>query len=210
MAKKGNLNANHFYYEVRYLAKILIVFCSRYGSTGEIVLKIAETIRKSGNVNNIRNLKNLDKQDIPELKQYDGIIIGTGIKWGHWTKEINKFLTDYGAVLKTLNIPIAIFATSGKAINQENYRIIKKMYIDDKIKNKKYNVILTEIFAGVLNLTPNSRFNWFERKIILAMRSEVPQIQPRMKNDFRDWSKIVKFTRKFISKLEESNIELPA
>ena len=42
------------------------------------------------------------------------------------------------------------------------------------------------------------------------MRNEVPQIQPRMKNDFRDWSKIVKFTRKFISKLEESNIELPA
>ena len=190
-----------------YLAKILIVFCSRYGSTGEIVLKIAETIRKSGNINNIRNLKNLDKHDIPDLKQYDGIIIGTGIKWGHWTKEINKFLTDYDSELRNLNIPIAIFATSGKAIS--NYRLTKKMYIDDKIKNKNYNVVLTEIFAGMLNLTPNSRFNWFERRIVLAMRSEVPEIQPKMKNDFRDWPKIVKFTNNFITKINMNKIELP-
>lgn len=176
------------------------MFCSRFGTTGDIILKIAETIRTTGNIDHIRNLKDIDKEDIPDVRQYDGIIIGTGIKMGRWTKEITNFLSDYDSVLHTNYIPLAIFATSGKASNPKNYESAKKMYVTDKIKNSSLNIVITDVFPGVLDLSRQSPFNWFERRIVWAMRREIPQIKAQQKNDFRNWSKIESFTKYFIQK----------
>ena len=182
--------------------KILIVFCSRFGSTSEIILKIAETIRNSGHINNIRNLKGISEEDIPDLTQYDGIIIGTGIKMGLWTNEVSKFLSNYSSILKTTQIPLAIFVTSGLESNPANYELTKKMYLTDKI-DKDLNILKLDVFAGVLDLTKYSPFNWIERRIILRMKSEIPQIQRNRKNDFRNWSKIKGFTTEFLLKIQE-------
>ena len=84
------------------MKSILIVYASRFGSTSEIVQEIADTIEKDENnfsitINDLR-----DKPKIDNLEDYDGIIVGSGVKYGRWTKESLNFLKQNRNIIKRL------------------------------------------------------------------------------------------------------------
>ncbi|MHA1104508.1 MAG: flavodoxin domain-containing protein [Promethearchaeota archaeon] len=68
------------------MSKVLILYGTRYGATKEISNEIEKIIQDSGMTTESFNLKEVNPKNIPPLDQYDGIIIGTGIKMGMWTK----------------------------------------------------------------------------------------------------------------------------
>ena len=69
------------------MKKVLIVYGTRYGSTEEVSNKLVDILKEKEIDTSAINSKDLITENQPNLEDYDGIIIGSGIKVGQWTKE---------------------------------------------------------------------------------------------------------------------------
>lgn len=178
------------------MKSILIVHTSRFGSTSEIVQEIADTIEKdesdfSITINDLR-----DKPKIDNLEDYDGIIVGSGVKYGRWTKESLNFLKKNRNIIKRHNIMLAVFVSSGEAANPSTYGKAKEKYLEkvfEKIELNNGEVALAEAFGGVFDLSSNSSYNFIERKMIKRVaQSKEPGfvVKDGKMNDFRNWQAI--------------------
>ncbi len=129
------------------MKSILIVYASRFGSTSEIVQEIADTIEKDENnfsitINDLR-----DKPKIDNLEDYDGIIVGSGVKYGRWTKESLNFLKQNRNIIKSHNILLGVFVSSGEAANPSTYGKAKENYLErvfEKLRLDNGEVTLAE------------------------------------------------------------------
>ena len=72
--------------------KVLIFFGSRYGGTEGIAEKMAEVLKEKGVTATVFDLKKTSQSEPPDLCAYDGILIGSGIKVGQWTKDVKEFV----------------------------------------------------------------------------------------------------------------------
>ena len=66
--------------------KVLIVYGSRFGSTEEISINFKQTLEDSGFIVDLINLKSKNNK-IPNIDNYSGVLIGSGIHIARWTKE---------------------------------------------------------------------------------------------------------------------------
>ena len=71
---------------------VLIAYGTRYGSTEEISIKFKQTLEEHRYKVDLINLKAKTKT-IPNIANYSGVLIGSGIRIGKWTKEV-KTSTD--------------------------------------------------------------------------------------------------------------------
>jgi len=178
------------------MKSILIVYASRFGSTSEIVQEIADTIEKDENnfsitINDLR-----DNPRIDNLEEYDGIIVGSGVKYGRWTKESLNFLKQNRNIIKSHNILLGVFVSSGEAANPSTYGKAKEKYLErvfEKLRLDSGEVTLAEAFGGVFDLSSNSSYNFIERKMIKRVaQSKDPGfvVKDGKMNDFRNWQAI--------------------
>ena len=59
--------------------RIVIVYCSHFGSTAEISKTISEELIKSGISADLVKLKHLKKEKWPNIQNYHGFFIGSGL-----------------------------------------------------------------------------------------------------------------------------------
>ena len=177
--------------------KVLIVYCSRYGTTEEIAMKIASELEELGSQIDLINLKTIEKKFWPNINKYRAIIIGTSIKMGKWTKEIKQYIELNLLNLRNYAFPIGIFIISGLASDPNKHDELREKYIEKPLRNYKLTVSLYEIFAGVLDLTDASKLSWLDKKIVEAMAKEDQNIKINQKNDFRNWQNISHFVQTY-------------
>lgn len=67
--------------------KVLIAYGSRFGSTEEISIKISHTLEEQEIETHLLDLKKVKAKDWPSLEAFDGVLVGSGIRIGKWTKE---------------------------------------------------------------------------------------------------------------------------
>ncbi len=77
----------------------LIIYDSFYGNTKLIALTIAEALEEFGKT----KVMKVDEEDVPFLKDYDLIIIGSPTQNRKPTENINEFLDDFIKILKPKN-----------------------------------------------------------------------------------------------------------
>ena len=181
--------------------KILIVYGSRYGSTKEIAYKIAEKVEQFGIQVDIINAHDKKVQKLVSLTNYNGLLIGTGIRIGKWVKQVEKFVIKNLDYLKSSNILIGFFVSSGEASFPETYEKAKKKYLEDVIMNFDIKTTLYDDFGGVFDLSPNSKMNWLTKKMMQMSSKEEPRIIPNTRNDFRNWEQINNFANTFIQSM---------
>ncbi|MGZ4853036.1 MAG: flavodoxin domain-containing protein [Halobacteriota archaeon] len=75
--------------------KILIAYGSRYGSTEEIAHSMARILANAGLETQLLDLRRTKQKDWPPLASFDGVLVGSGIKIGRWTKEATAFLKTH-------------------------------------------------------------------------------------------------------------------
>ena len=73
------------------MAKVLIVFYSRSGNTEKMAHFVAEGARKSGAEVVVKSVKDTD---VDELREADGIILGSPTYYGTMAAEIKRLLDD--------------------------------------------------------------------------------------------------------------------
>jgi menaquinone-dependent protoporphyrinogen oxidase len=184
--------------------KVLIVYGTRFGSTEGISEKMVEILKKNEINSDIYNLKEFSDKDLPPFNQYDGILIGTGIKIGQWTKETKKFISKRANDLNTFKGLIGFFVSSAYAAVPEQYEKIKVEYT----KNAAAKLGLTKVdhfdaFGGLMDFSETSRMSWLDKKLLMMAAKQAGQKTDEVQeiNDLRDWEQINKFTIEFIKKL---------
>ncbi|MHA1941153.1 MAG: flavodoxin domain-containing protein [Candidatus Hodarchaeales archaeon] len=179
---------------------VLVGYASRFGSTAEIAHEITDVLSQMGLTVELVDLK--QKSNTIDINSYNGIIIGSGIKMGRWTKDALKFLKYCGK--KIHNTPLAVFVSSGKASNPETYRQSKKKYLLNILE--KYHLdpsspkILIEAFGGVFDFSSSSRYSSLEKKIlqrIAISNSSGFVVRDGKLNDFRNWQAIREWATEF-------------
>lgn len=171
------------------LKSVLIVFASRFGSTDEIAHEIAEELEKHEIITEMLNLK--DGESTPSLDEFDGILVGSGVKMGRWTKEAFSFLKQNHNSLN--NKVLGLFVSSGEAANPKTHDGARNNYLEKIMERTGVKADMAEAFGGIFDLSSNSNYSFLEKKIILRLAKSVKEgiiMQEGKVNDFRNWQLI--------------------
>jgi len=171
------------------LKSVLIVFASRFGSTDEIAHEIAEELEKHEIITEMLNLK--DGESTPSLDEFDGILVGSGVKMGRWTKEAFSFLKQNHNSLN--NKVLGLFVSSGEAANPKTHDGARNNYLEKIMERTGGKADMAEAFGGIFDLSSNSNYSFLEKKIILRLAKSVKEgiiMQEGKVNDFRNWQLI--------------------
>ncbi len=95
--------------------RVLVAYASMHGATAEIAQAIGEELGRMGLGPEI-----LPVTEVPDVRGYDAVILGSGIYSGHWKKEAVKFGKRYAGELRGRPVwlfdsgPIDVSADEGK------------------------------------------------------------------------------------------------
>ncbi len=179
--------------------KVLVAYGTRYGATQGIAEKMGEWLKDNNIDSDIINVK---KDQWPEIAQYNGLIIGTGIRIGQWIKEMKKFIKKQKNDINTLNGPKVFFVSSGYAAIPERYHEIKEEYCKKALDDLGVTIDNFEAFGGIMNASPDSPVGWLDKKLLKIAGKASPNFDPNGVNDYRDWNQIERFTKEFIQTLQ--------
>lgn len=157
------------------MKETLIVYGTRYGATVETCAVIQKILEKEYNQHvEIWNLENW--HSCPELDDYDNIIIGSGIKYGDWTKNARKYLEKDFASKK-----VAVFVSSVYAGETEQHDEAYQKYVVDVLaENPQLKPVSMAAFGG--RIPKEELPNFAEAKLLIRL--------PEYQYDNRNWEVI--------------------
>ncbi|MFX0063821.1 MAG: flavodoxin domain-containing protein [Candidatus Hermodarchaeota archaeon] len=182
--------------------KVLIAYGSRSGSTEEISIKFKENLEEKGFTVDLVNLKSKNK---PDVHNYSGLLIGSGIRIGRWTKYAKNFLKANVKDINDKKMVVGIFLSSGEASDPEKRPEAIEKYLEQVFNTLELDLgdhILYDAFGGVFDLSETSKLSWFNKKILRMVAAEDPNIVLNEKNDLRDWDQIHRFLDRFIERIQ--------
>ncbi len=178
--------------------RVLIAYASRFGSTSEISQEIADILKQENFTVDLNDLKG-NSGKIPNLYAYAGVLVGSGIRMGRWTKEGLNFLKKNRKELSQKHL--GLFVSSGEAANPVTYKQAKKKYLEDILRKMGLNHsdVLIEAFGGVFDLSSSNNYSFFEKKLLkrIANSSAGFVVQDGKMNDFRNWQLIREWATAF-------------
>ncbi|MHA1214713.1 MAG: flavodoxin domain-containing protein [Candidatus Hodarchaeales archaeon] len=182
--------------------RILIVFGSRFGSTEEISIQMSKIFKEKGIGTEVVNLRVVKESEWPYFANFDGLLIGTGIRIGKWTKEVKNFVVKNKDRINAFKRPVGFFISSGVASFPETYDQAKNDFIVEPFEDIGVRISYFDAFGGVIDLSKSSNKGWLDKKILRKIFKNNPKIDLNAKNDFRDWKRIEDFSNEFCELLE--------
>ena len=164
------------------MAKILVAYASKQGSTAEIAQAIAQELQAAGH-----SADAAEVTGIASLAGYAGIVIGGPMYMGHIDPRVGKFMKRHAGELAKL--PVAGFVVCLAAASKDP----EGMEWAGKALHKALGPVqpvAETIFAGKLE---PEKLPWFQRWIIKRVNSPV--------GDFRDWDAIRAWARDVAGKM---------
>jgi menaquinone-dependent protoporphyrinogen oxidase len=154
------------------MAKVLIVYGTRYGATAKTSEVIAETLRQKGLEVKVFDAK---KEKIQSIDEFNLIIIGSGVQMGKWTSEPTDFVKKYLKELSTKKV--ALFVSCGGANplsegeqKEKELNNAKRKYLEEKAVELKVNPIALGFFGGCYDF---NRMSWFFRKSLSSIKPKL-------------------------------------
>jgi menaquinone-dependent protoporphyrinogen oxidase len=168
--------------------RILIVYASKCGSTGEVAQAIGRTLCDMGATVDVRPVKAVTSVD-----GYHAIVVGSAIRMGQWLPEAKGFVTKHQVQLRQM--PTAFFT-------------VHMLNVDDSPESRAARATYV---APVHQLVPPSAGAFFTGKIELARMSLFDRlIASAMKakdEDLRDWTNIGAWARGVAPTLGIANLQ---
>ncbi|MFX1405909.1 MAG: flavodoxin domain-containing protein [Promethearchaeota archaeon] len=181
------------------MSKVLILYGTRFGTTKGISDEIERIIQEKGMITESFNLKEHNLKQIPHLDEYDGIIIGTGIKIKRWTKVVKQFVQKRKSELKKRQNTLGFYVCCGEAAKKSNINKAIDNYITLKLQKFGIEPVLIDAFGGAYDLTEGSPITGITRKIVISIMKEEEGIENPEGElyDYRDWEQIRNFANNF-------------
>ena len=181
------------------MSKVLLLYGTRYGTTKEISDTIEQVIKEKGINTESYNLGEYNLKDIPPLLDYDGIVLGSGIKINRWTKAVKKFVNKRKSELKEKQRTLGFYVCCGVAAKKSDIGKAINDYITSKLQKLEIYPALIDAFGGCYDLTEGSPITGFTRKIVVGIMKDEEGIESPegKKHDYRDWEQIKDFANRF-------------
>jgi len=184
--------------------KVLIAYGTCFGSTAGTAEEIGKVLVEEGFEVKLANLK---EEKIQDLSEYNVVVVGSGMKMGHWVSEAEDFLKKFQSEFNGKKL--AIFASTLKTAAEREGKTgqvakIRKAALEDKVAKYHLEPIALGFFGGVLDY---NKMGFFERK---AMGLYKPQLErdgfketrPGI-YDLRDWNEIKNWAEELAQKAKE-------
>jgi menaquinone-dependent protoporphyrinogen oxidase len=163
------------------MARILIAYASKKGSTTEIAQAIGKELQTTGHVVEVAEMKN-----VTSLTGYNAIVIGGPMYVGK-IEGMGKFVKSHSAELA--RVPVAGFVVCLAAAAKD----LEGMAWADKALHAALDPlrpVAETIFAGRLD---PSKLSWLQKWMTEKAKSPV--------GDFRDWTAIAAWARELPKKM---------
>ena len=151
------------------MARILVAYASKHGSTAEIAQAIADEIGSAGH-----DVDCVETKQVSDVANYDAVVVGSAVYMKRWRREARRFLSRERRALESR--PLWVFSSGPFGEEPDPswsepggvVRTVEKLNARDHV-----------VFGGRLPLEPK---NFVER----AMTQNTP---PETR-DLRDWAEI--------------------
>jgi menaquinone-dependent protoporphyrinogen oxidase len=155
---------------------VLVAYASKYGSTAEIAHKIGETIAKNGTPVDI-----FEVRDVPELKKYTAVVLGSAVYIGRWRKDAVRFMKIHEKELSEKKVWIFSTGPTGKG---EPVKLLEGWDFPSGLKPvaERINPRDITVFHGAVDV---SKLNSLHKYMVGKVKVPV--------GDFRDWKIIVEW-----------------
>ena len=126
--------------------RVLVGYASRFGSTRDIAIRVANAIRAGGSEVDVRPV-----DEIPDVDRYDAMVFGSGVYDGSWTADATALMRRHAAALARK--PLWLFSVGSfgdshpivGALMKKEPREIGEL--EHTLRPRDYRV-----FAGVIDL----------------------------------------------------------
>lgn len=169
--------------------KALLLYSSRDGQTRSIASNIATTLQ--GSV--ICEVMDIQLADNIDLREYQQIMIGASVRYGHFHSALERFTRKNHQLLN--NIPSAFFAVNLTARKPEKCSPQTNAYVRKFLLKSPWQPALCGVFAGALRYP---RYRWFDRVMIqLIMRMTGGETDTSKEVEYTDWQQVTRFAHEF-------------
>lgn len=149
--------------------KVLIVYASKYGSTGGVAEAIAEEIRERGHDAAVH-----EAASAPAPGGYDAAVVGSGVYMGSWLKPASRYLESHAAALSER--PVWLFGVG--PLGAENPQPAG----EPEQAGKLVESVGARAYVTLTGALDRSRLGLADRLIARAVKAP--------DGDFRDWEAI--------------------
>ena len=165
------------------MARILVAYASKKGSTTEIAQAIGKELQASGYVVDVTEVG-----AVTSPAGYNAVVIGGPVYMGKMMGEVGKFVKHHYNELKDL--PVAGFIVGLGTVSQDPASISNAEKVLQAALAPLQPVAVTA-FAGRLD---PAKLSWFQNWITKNVKSPV--------GDFRDWSAIAAWAKELPGRLK--------
>ncbi|TCL05121.1 menaquinone-dependent protoporphyrinogen IX dehydrogenase [Sodalis ligni] len=168
---------------------ILILYSSRDGQTRKISRFIASALTDTATC----DVVDLSQADDCPLQNYDGIIIGAAIRYGHYSADLHNFIRRHLDRLNTL--PSAFFSVNLTARKPDKRTPETNVYTRKFLAATPWRPDGCAVFAGALRYP---QYRWLDRVMIqLIMRMTGGETDSSKEVEYTDWEQVTAFARDF-------------
>jgi menaquinone-dependent protoporphyrinogen oxidase len=161
------------------MAKVLVAYASKYGSTKEIAEKVGAVIKGEG-----QEVDVLSADKVADLSGYKNIIIGAAMYMGMWRKEARNFITKNEKALAEKRVWVFSSGPSGKG---DPAQLLKGVIVPASIKLILDRIKPQDITVFHGNLDP-VKMKGLEKFLVKRVGGDT--------GDFRDWNMINAWAKK--------------
>ncbi len=169
--------------------KALIIFSSRDGQTREIASCIANHLKEvcECDVFDIQHVTDLDWQ------QYDRVLIGASIRYGHFHPMVSQFVKKHLAALQQR--VGGFFSVNLTARKAEKRSPQTNAYTRKFLLHSPWEPDCCAVFAGALRYP---QYGFFDRIMIqLIMRMTGGETDASKEVEYTDWQQVARFAHEF-------------
>ncbi|MEG3128860.1 menaquinone-dependent protoporphyrinogen IX dehydrogenase [Pantoea cypripedii] len=170
--------------------KALIVYSSRDGQTQKIAGRIAQTLapQQLCDVIDVQQTTSLD------WTQYDRVLIGASIRYGHFHPALMKFVTTHLTQLQQR--ASGFFSVNLTARKADKCTPETNVYTHKFLTQSPWQPDCCAVFAGALRYP---HYRWFDRVMIqLIMRMTGGETDTSKEVEYTDWQKVALFAQDFV------------
>jgi menaquinone-dependent protoporphyrinogen oxidase len=167
------------------MAKVLVAYASKYGSTGEVADAIATTLRNRG----------LDAvaqpvESVNDLEGVSAVVFGVALYFFRWRGSAHKFLKRHHRTLE--RIPVAVFGMGPLEDSPDQYTGARGHLDKGLEKHAWLEPVSVTVFGG--RLAPEH----------LRFPDNNPAMRQMGAVDLRDWDEIGKWAESLVEKLDDA------
>jgi len=168
--------------------KTLILFSTRDGQTRQIAACIASELKELGVYADLINLNRTDEID---WHNYERVVIGASIRYGHFHPALTRFVNKHADILNSL--PGAFYSVNLVARKAEKRTPQTNSYTRKFLLSSPWQPDKCAVFAGALRYP---HYRWFDRLMIrLIMKMTGGETDTRKEVVYTDWQQVASFAR---------------